>query len=94
MDLVSKNLIKNLAENSLNKEKFKDLAAKTYGLVRRQVNQELKNGIGSDKDIREELFKEDQILTAEEDVFNLESQIATHRLGREHYPDTQRTRGE
>lgn len=36
------------------------------------------------KDIREELFKEDQILTAEEDVFNLESEIATHRLGRDY----------
>lgn len=43
----------------------------------------MKNGIGSVGDIREELQKEDQILTAEEDVFNPESQIATHRLNNE-----------
>lgn len=84
IDLVKKNLIKNLSEEFQDKSQFLEKAGKTYELVRRQVNQELKNGIGSVKDIREELFKEDQILTAEEDVFNLESEIATHRLGRDY----------
>ena len=77
---MHKNLIKNLAIESANQEEFLKLAKQTYDLVRKQVNQELKNGIGSVSDIREELLKEDQILTAEEDVFNPESQIATHRL--------------
>jgi hypothetical protein len=54
------------------------------------VNQELKNGIGNVKDIRDELNKEDQILTADEDVFNVQSQIATHRLRKDQFDQTER----
>ena len=83
MELVDKNLIQNLAKDSLNPEKFMDQALMTYALVRKQVNSELKNGIGNLSDIREELEKEEQLLTADEDLFNLESHIATNRLHRD-----------